>query len=128
MTSFHYGTLTFSHKQIEMVSQHHLADGTIFYLIEFDVNVSEHTISAFMSSLVEKTSIMKKMGKNLMFFNIRAGQKLSSIKETYKKKCPSLYVPTNKCIGINKTENGYEVKLIDKENVDQYSFYAFIPE
>jgi len=128
MTTFSYGTLTFNHKKLEMVTEHHLSDGTIFYLVEFNANTPIHTISAFMRTIVENTSLMKEMGKQLMFFPLRVGQSLKQLTEKFQENCPTLYVPTNKCIGINKKETGYEVKLIDKEDVDQYSFYAFIPE
>lgn len=128
MTTFHFPNITLSDKKIVMASLHHITDDIDFYIVEFSAGCSLAHMNKFLTKLQGDLVSNKSGTKHKMFFPLRYGQSLINYRHVMQENFPNLYKKTGKCLEISHSDAGYNVELVDFENVKDDSFYMFIQD
>ena len=63
--------------------------------------------------------------KHKMFFSTCSGQSLVNLRHMMQEKFSNLYKKTDMCLEISHSDAGYNVELVDFENVKDDSFYVY---
>lgn len=128
MTTFHFPNITLSDKKIVMASLHHITENIDFYMVEFDSGCSMTHMNNFLVKLQSELVSNKSGIKHRMFFPLRSGQSLIKLRHMMQENFPNLYKKTDMCLEISHSDAGYNVELVDFENVKDDSFYMFIQD
>lgn len=125
MTTFHYGLLSFSHKNLEMVSSHILGYNETLFICEFSANTPPHTMDEFVRRIKDELTKPHDFGY-VYILPIRVGCNLSTMTHVFKKNFPEFYITDKKCLSINRTETGYNAAFVDSDNISKNSFYLYV--